>query len=463
MTHRASAPLLGLILGLAVTACQQAADEPILSDVDQAATVCASGPTLKGIDVSVYQGTIDWAKVKAGGLAYAFIRVSDGVNSPDSKFVANWAGAKNAGVLRGVYQFFRPSQDPIAQADLMLGKMGTLGGDDLSPVLDVEATDGLAPAAIAAKIKTWVSYVATKTKRVPIIYTGFYFWRDQVGGPTIGTSPLWVAAYGTPCPMVPTPWTKWAFWQYSSTGAVSGIAGNVDMDTFMGTRAQLLATMAAPTVCGDGTCGGDETSASCPADCPSCGVIPVGGGEIDDGDACFDAGGPATYLRAVNGHGADGDLLWTHATSDPTEANFAQWNLDLAKAGRYKVEVYTDHGYAQSKQARYAVRASGAGQTVVVDQSAADGWQTLGEFDFAAGADQWIHLGDNTGEPATANLQLVFDAVRLTNLDGAGGGGVVTDPGGNPAQGDGGGCAAAGGGAGLWMIALALGLRRRRR
>jgi lysozyme len=462
---------LATCLTVAVAACATEAP-PTLGETDQAATVCSTGPTTAGIDVSVYQGTIDWTKVKTAGIEYAFIRVSDGLNSPDSKFAANWAGAKAAGVLRGVYQFFEPGQDAIAQADMMIAKMGTLGADDLSPVIDVEATGGLPPTAVAAKVKAWVDHVKAVTGRLPIIYSGYYFWNGQVGGANDLPSPLWVAAYVKPCPQVPSPWTKWSFWQYSSTGAVSGISGNVDMDTFWGTRADLLATMAATGICGDGACGGGETYGSCPADCPPCGVIAASGGQIDDGDACFFGGGPSQYLRQVSTAGADGDLVWTHATSSATESNFAQWNLVLAQAGRYHVEVYTAAAFAQSKQAKYVIHASGADQTATVDQTAADGWQPLGDFDLAAGGDQWIHLGDNTGEAIAGNVQLVFDAVRLTPLaptdpnQTGGDAGVGGTHGGNLANGAGGGCAVGGGGAG-WLVVVggviaAAGRRRRR-
>lgn len=82
-----------------------------------------SGTLVKGVDVSKWQATIDWTKVKGAGYDFAFIRASDGLNYPDGMFQANWQGAKAAGVIRGVYQFFRPSRDPIAQA----GKMQAAG------------------------------------------------------------------------------------------------------------------------------------------------------------------------------------------------------------------------------------------------------------------------------------------------------------------------------------------------
>ena len=141
---------------------------------------------------------------------------------------------------------------------------------------------------------------------------------------------------------------------------------------------------------------------------------------IDNGDSCFSTGGPATGLRTVTTAGYNDNLVWTHTTDDATEQNFAQWSFDFASAGRYRVDAYTAAAYAQSKQAGYAIHAGSADTTVTLDQTAVDGWQTLGEFDFAQGPDQYVQLGDNTGEPGSDMIQLVFDAVRVTAV-GSGG------------------------------------------
>ena len=72
---------------------------------------------LEGIDVSAYQGAIDWRAVARAGKKFAFIRVSDGAAYTDPRFASNWAGARAAGLTRGAYQFFRPTESPLAQAD----------------------------------------------------------------------------------------------------------------------------------------------------------------------------------------------------------------------------------------------------------------------------------------------------------------------------------------------------------
>jgi hypothetical protein len=175
-----------------------------------AARVCANGPTTAGIDVSYYQGVIDWNRAKASGTAFAFIRLSDGARFRDPKFDSNWANAKSAGVIRGAYQFFRPSQNIEAQANLMIQAIGRYQPGDLPPVIDVEADGGLAPSAVAAKAKQWVDLVKAGTGAAPIIYTGKYFWRDEVGGSrTFSNHALWIAQYTSKCPDLPLPWSRW--------------------------------------------------------------------------------------------------------------------------------------------------------------------------------------------------------------------------------------------------------------
>ncbi len=212
-------------------------------DPNTRARVCADASTVKGIDVSKWEGAINWPKVKAGGIAFAFARVSDGANTRDATFATNWAGAKSVGIVRGAYQFFRPTQDATTQADLLVAALGgSYTRGDLPPVIDVEDTGGLAAATVAARVRTWVDRVHGKLGVAPIVYTGKYFWRDQVGGPTsFAGNPLWIAQYTTLCPDLPAPWARWTFWQNSETGTVSGISGAVDLDRFNGTLADLHA------------------------------------------------------------------------------------------------------------------------------------------------------------------------------------------------------------------------------
>ena len=202
---------------------------------------CAGSSTLKGLDVSSYEGNIDWAKVKAAGQAFTFIRVTDGVNTIDSKFAANWPGAKKAGVLRGAYQFFRPGQDPTQQANLFISKINAAGGfvaGDLPPVLDLESAGSETNATVVARAKTWLGVVEKALGVKPIVYTANFM--SSVIGTNFSGYTLWVANYGTSCPTMPSGWSDWTFWQDADNGSVSGITGVTDTDIFNGTMADLL-------------------------------------------------------------------------------------------------------------------------------------------------------------------------------------------------------------------------------
>jgi len=199
---------------------------------------CGQGPTTPGIDVSYHQDKIQWPRVRKAGIRFAFIRVSDGTTVEDPRFDENWAGAKQAHVLRGAYQFFRPEQSATAQADLLIAAIARDGGE-LAPVIDVEATGGKSPAQIAAAIRVWVERVRSRLGVEPMIYTSPEFWRDRVGGADLARQPLWLAHYTAECPRVPAPWKAWTYWQYSKTGRVSGIKGDVDLDVFAGTIDEL--------------------------------------------------------------------------------------------------------------------------------------------------------------------------------------------------------------------------------
>jgi lysozyme len=179
--------------------------------------------------------------VHASGIDFAIARVSDGSTVPDDTFAANWAGIKAAGMVRGVYQFFRPAEDPTVQADLLVTTVGAFGPGDLPPVADVEVMDGQSGDALMANLATWVSVVQTKTGRTPMIYASPGFWDALPGVSQFASELAWVANWQVNCPDTPAPWTAWSFWQYADNGSVPGIAGVVDLDEFNGSLAQLQA------------------------------------------------------------------------------------------------------------------------------------------------------------------------------------------------------------------------------
>ncbi len=374
---------------------------------------CRPSQTLKGIDVSYYQERIDWNAAKNDGVVYAFIRVSDGSTFVDPRFQENWRNARAAGVKRGAYQFFRSNRDPIAQANLLLDQMGPLQPGDLPPVIDVESTDGQSRATVARKVGEWVAHVEARLGVRPIVYTGPYFWRDNVGSSAQRNNPLWIAHYGTECPLTPEPWTRWTFHQYTDRGRVAGIRGNVDMNVFWGSRADLDALGFSGDGNNSGGGGGDDNDGDL-----GCAAVPAAGRVIDDDDGCFHAGGPAQYLRAEEGEGFGGALIWTHTTANAARTNFAEWTIRLEAAGRYRLQAFTDSSVATSQLARYRVMHDGVTETRQLDQRAVDGFRDLGVFDFDSGS-AVVALDDNTGEPVSGQKRLVFDAIRVVPDDGS--------------------------------------------
>lgn len=200
---------------------------------------CQPEPTTPGIDVSYYQQTIDWQVVQGAGIRFAFIRLSDGATGRDAKFATNWTESRRAGIVRGAYQYFRPDQSIAAQADLMIAAMRDRAADDLAPALDIEVDPGLGPAVVADRAADWIARVRAGVGVEPIVYTNGDLWRGR-GADPLGPQPLWIAHYTQGCPVIPSAWDRWAFWQHTDHGAVPGITGPVDLDRFSGRPDELV-------------------------------------------------------------------------------------------------------------------------------------------------------------------------------------------------------------------------------
>lgn len=199
---------------------------------------------LKGIDVSRWQLNVNWTSVKAAGNTFAFCKANDGLTGQDPYFAQNWPAMKAAGLIRGAYHFARPNTSAIAQADAFFNIVKPTRGD-LQLVVDLESAEGQNAATIWAWTQAFVQRIKERTGRPCIIYTGFYFWRDVMGNPSNNLNcPLWLPSYSVTNPanlLVPAAWSTWSFWQYSSTGSVPGISGNVDLNYFKSSLAQLQA------------------------------------------------------------------------------------------------------------------------------------------------------------------------------------------------------------------------------
>jgi hypothetical protein len=172
-------------------------------------------------------------------------------------------------------------------------------------------------------------------------------------------------------------------------------------------------------------------------------------GIIDQRSGCYVAGGDPRYWRRLSTGYADSSE-WTGTTAASSPSNFGRWLVKAGRATRYSVEVYLDGGImGTATTAQYDIVHGGVTDTVMVNQTTASGWLSLGDFDFAATGDEYIELGDNTGEAGSLDRQVLFDAVRVLPLDG-----ITPDP-----TDEGGGCCdSSRSGRGSGLLALLVGL-----
>jgi len=250
----AVAVLLAIVVGLSLAAIPASA-VPAAPTIAAAVTPNAVGTGFfMGPDVSSWQhtgGAINWSAVAGSGKTFAFVKATEGINGTNPPytnpyFAGDFAGAGGAGLYRGAYHFGRPAL-PVStagdQARQFVGVTGALHGAlDLPPVLDLEATGGLNAADLTAWTATWLSTVQQLTGRLPMIYVSPGFWTSALANTTsLSTYPLWIARWTSAADPLPLPggWTSWMFWQYTSTGSVPGITGNVDISRFCCSLAKL--------------------------------------------------------------------------------------------------------------------------------------------------------------------------------------------------------------------------------
>ncbi|HEX8458506.1 MAG TPA: glycoside hydrolase family 25 protein [Pyrinomonadaceae bacterium] len=194
---------------------------------------------LIGIDVSHYQGAVNWADVRAAGCAFAFAKATESTSIVDPQFAVNWNGMKEAGLVRGAYHFFRPEQDGVAQARHFLQTVQLETGD-LPPVIDIELNDGVVGDALIEGVGNWIDTVAQATGMTPVIYTAAYFWNAYMND-GFGKFPLWIAHYASAPDPLPHGWANWTFWQYSQSLTIPGVNGTADHNRFNGSQNDLQA------------------------------------------------------------------------------------------------------------------------------------------------------------------------------------------------------------------------------
>lgn len=204
-----------------------------------ARVLCYTLGMAEGIDVSKWQGTVNWASVKAAGKVFAVARSSIGMSTADPTFVANYKGMVANDLIPGAYHLVAATSTGAQQAANWKKQLDAAGFDKGLLVLDVEGwaeTNSNPPEDTLAAVEYLCDWIRNTYNRTPIIYTGV-FWRDYLKqAPNNFGSKLWLAAYvNDPTPYVPKAWDTWKIWQYTSSGSVSGITGNVDLDKSAGT------------------------------------------------------------------------------------------------------------------------------------------------------------------------------------------------------------------------------------
>ena len=192
----------------------------------------------EGIDVSHWQGVIDWAKVKSAGKTFAIAKATEGIGFKDDRYNANKSGAMSQGIKFGAYHFAQPANNPVTEADWFVNNSGHQRGM-LIPTLDLERTGSLGPTALTTWVKAWLGRVYERLGVRPMIYVSPSFWRNNMNDTRWfadnGYAVLWTAHWGTTSPSVPgSNWggRSWTFWQYTSDGTVPGISGRVDLDRY---------------------------------------------------------------------------------------------------------------------------------------------------------------------------------------------------------------------------------------
>lgn len=199
---------------------------------------------IQGIDVSRWQDEIDWDKVKDAGTRFAFIKATEGGDHLDPNFRRNWDGAKKAGVPRGAYHFVwwcRPAKDQVRWFKRHIPR----DPDALPPVLDVEWQNGsqctrkVSREDALAKIRTMLAALQAHTGKKPIIYTDINFHEDILEG-EFNDYPYWLRSTAAPLKHRYAR-TKWEFWQFTTTGRVPGITGDVDRNAFFGSESEFAA------------------------------------------------------------------------------------------------------------------------------------------------------------------------------------------------------------------------------
>ncbi|MTH97828.1 GH25 family lysozyme [Roseibium sp. RKSG952] len=201
---------------------------------------------IHGIDVSRWQGDIDWQEVKRDGTEFAWIKATEGGDHYDPRFLDNWYGAQAAGVRRGAYHFYyfcRPVEEQVSWVKEII----PVDPDALPMVLDMEwnahsktCRDRPPRAQIIRDMDHFLDEVEKHYGKRPVIYSSVDFHRDRLVG-AFKDEHFWLRSVATHPMNIYEDRDDWVFWQYTAEGRVAGVKGDVDRNAFFGTRSQFRA------------------------------------------------------------------------------------------------------------------------------------------------------------------------------------------------------------------------------
>ena len=191
-----------------------------------------SGYQVHGIDISHYQGDINWNMLKQTRqgqfpISFIFMKATEGGDYSDDKFVANFDSARAHGFVRGAYHFYNPKTDANKQADFFINSVQLEPGD-LPPVLDIEKK-GKDIKKLQADLKVWLRKVESHYGVKPIIYASYKFKTRYLNDSVFNSYPYWIAHYYVDSVRYEG---DWKFWQHTDVGTLPGIDEKVDLNVF---------------------------------------------------------------------------------------------------------------------------------------------------------------------------------------------------------------------------------------
>lgn len=186
----------------------------------------------EGIDVSHYQGNIDWQRVAAeGGVSYVYIKATEGAELVDSHYATNIVEARKAGLSVGSYHFYRPRANVDAQLANFTAVVDKRK-QDLVPIIDIEDDRSPTEEQFIADLRYFIERVTKFYGRKPVLYTGQNFYNKHF----VGLFPDYewmIAKYQSEAPILLDD-QFYLMWQYTAKGRIPGISGDVDRSCLMG-------------------------------------------------------------------------------------------------------------------------------------------------------------------------------------------------------------------------------------